>query len=211
VVIGMSDYYFNTSILNQKPNNIIKVFTTMNTINRSDIISIPVGVENFYGKSKGGSIDVDSLVKECNNICTNKILRVYLNCNVNNNILERSKCYDVIRRSKYCFQQSRISFSEYIREVNNSFFVACPEGNGIDTHRLWETFYLRSFPIVKRHNIFKDCLDLPFIFIDSWEEVTDSFIEQKYVECLNNFYNYEKMYMSYWHNLIKSSTILLND
>jgi hypothetical protein len=86
VVIGMSDYNYTDNINNIKPANVIKVFTTMNRINHLDIISIPVGVENFYGASKGGSIDVEKLEEESNNIIVNKRQIYFLNKNYNSKI-----------------------------------------------------------------------------------------------------------------------------
>ena len=49
----------------------------------------------------------------------------------------------------------------------------CPEGNGVDTHRLWEAMYLRCVPIVLR-SPFIDALmhytegELPIYVVDSW-------------------------------------------
>ena len=38
---------------------------------------------------------------------------------------------------------------EYERDLLTSNFVLCPEGNGIDTHRVWEALYSGSIPIVR--------------------------------------------------------------
>lgn len=57
-------------------------------------------------------------------------------------------------------------------------FIACPRGNGTDTHRFWEALYRGSVPIVKRSAWSQsiDELGIPMIQLDSWNY--DEFIEQ---------------------------------
>ncbi|NBQ42369.1 MAG: hypothetical protein EBU23_07500, partial [Mycobacteriaceae bacterium] len=38
----------------------------------------------------------------------------------------------------------------FLRAVRNHKFVACPRGNGVDTHRTWEALYMGSIPILRR-------------------------------------------------------------
>lgn len=53
-------------------------------------------------------------------------------------------------------------------------YCICPEGNGLDTHRLWEAYYLRMVPIVLRSThteiIEKQC-GLPMILLDKWGDL----------------------------------------
>lgn len=49
---------------------------------------------------------------------------------------------NVIKRSK------RIPPSKYISSLRDASWVACPRGNGVDTHRVWESLYCGSKPIV---------------------------------------------------------------
>ena len=53
------------------------------------------------------------------------------------------------------------------------------EGSGIDTHRVYECLLIDCVPIMKRtplERMFKD-YNLPGIFIDSWDEINENFIE----------------------------------
>lgn len=57
-----------------------------------------------------------------------------------------------------------------------SLGVLCPRGNGLDTHRLWETFYVGSVPIVRTGDFSRMLLDetgLPYLEIESWTELSD--------------------------------------
>ena len=63
--------------------------------------------------------------------------------------------------------------------MNEYKFVACPRGNGIDTHRFWETLYRGSVPIViasKWSNSLK-YLDLPLIEVSNWAEAGNAIKE----------------------------------
>ena len=51
---------------------------------------------------------------------------------------------------------------------NKYKFILCPLGNGVDSHRIWETLYSGSIPIVLDKVTFK-CLDgLPVIKLKSF-------------------------------------------
>lgn len=57
-------------------------------------------------------------------------------------------------------------------------FIACPRGNGTDTHRFWEALYRGSVPVVKRSAWSQsiDELGIPMIQLNSWDY--EEFIEQ---------------------------------
>ena len=71
-------------------------------------------------------------------------------------------------------------------------FVACPPGNGADTHRVWEAMYLRCIPIVLRNHMneyFKE-LGLPIWVIESYseiEELSETALGDKYAELSHKF------------------------
>lgn len=50
-------------------------------------------------------------------------------------------------------------------------WVACPEGNGVDTHRFWETLQRGSIPVVLRNAWSKnfEAMEIPMLQIESWE------------------------------------------
>jgi hypothetical protein len=57
-------------------------------------------------------------------------------------------------------------------------FIACPRGNGTDTHRFWEALYRGSVPVVKRSAWSESINDLqiPMIQLESWD--FEEFIER---------------------------------
>ena len=60
-----------------------------------------------------------------------------------------------------------------LSNVSQAFrFVAAVRGNGVDTHRHWETAYRGSYALVTRDSWFRnfETYGLPFIGVDSWNE-----------------------------------------
>lgn len=204
-VIGHSDY----PITDQISMKFEKVFCTNKNTQNSNTFALPLGLTNdcddstlhrVYGNKK--------IVVECANSLTEKSNLVYMNFNISNFPQERHFLFEKFNREKWVkvgqienTVEGRIKF---LRDIKVSKFVLCPRGNGVDTHRLWETLYMGSIPIVKYHETHHLIQDLPILFVENWEEVTEDFLNQKYEEMINKNWNMDKLKLSYWTNFIKS-------
>lgn len=95
------------------------------------------------------------------------------------------------------------NYSTWINKVLDHHYVICPRGNGIDTHRIWETLYLGRIPVVKKEINTKFYQKLPILFIDSWEEVTEPLLKNN-LEKLSDYkkYNLEMLKFSFWKEKI---------
>jgi hypothetical protein len=96
-----------------------------------------------------------------------------------------------------------VPYREYCESVRNHKFTFCPRGNGIDTHRFWESIYLGSIPIVidyPQMSYFFD--ELPIVKAKSWFQITDDFLEIEYERIQETEYNFEIMKMDFWRNMI---------
>lgn len=93
----------------------------------------------------------------------------------------------------------------FLQDVRNHSFVLCPPGGGVDTHRLWETLYMGSIPIVKRDIAHAGWTDLPILFVDSWDEVTEERLiaEKRRIEGAT--WNMEKLKVGYWIDRVRQS------
>jgi hypothetical protein len=83
----------------------------------------------------------------------------------------RSECYTAFTQKGLTFGQPR-PYPEYLAYLAQHKFAICPDGNGADSHRIWECYYLGVIPILKA-NIFTRKLQqwLPCIVADSWDAV----------------------------------------
>lgn len=70
-------------------------------------------------------------------------------------------------------RQKLIDESEYFSLTRDFRFVMCCEGNGFENHRIWETLYQGSFPILINSTWSKSLqyLGLPIMYVDSLDEI----------------------------------------
>jgi len=82
--------------------------------------------------------------------------------------------------------------------------VACPEGNGIDTHRLWETIYMGGVPVVTESRFMNSLFDkIPVVTLRRWEEMSDlNLLEQKWVQATSMRWDSRIVLQSFWNNRI---------
>lgn len=186
----------------EPPKNCIYWFTQNVNITDDRIESLPIGLENEkWFRNIGKKTKMYNLLQQSK---TFKNL-VYMNHNILTNPEKRTKPYQVLNNKSWVTIENGVNghgFDEYIHDVYNHQFVICPEGNGIDTHRTWETFYMNSIPIEKRNINNQFYTDLPICFVDDWEEVTEEFLNSEYHRIKSSTWNIAKLTFTYWKEKI---------
>lgn len=186
------------------PHNLIHWFAQ--NVDRVDarIESIPIGLENdkwFKAEHKKEKMIIKlTQPREFKNF-------VYINHNIATNPKERAKPYVLFKDKPWCTIEKGANGSGFDGYLNNLYshpFVICPEGNGIDTVRTWECLYMGTIPIEKRNINNQFYTDLPILFVDDWEEVTESVLQDEYERIIHTEWNLEKLNFSYWKNKILS-------
>ena len=58
-----------------------------------------------------------------------------------------------------------------MKRLSTYEFCICPEGNGVDTHRLWECLYLKVVPVVIESEFTKilQTNGVPLFILDNWD------------------------------------------
>ncbi len=184
------------------PTNLLYWFSQNVGIYEDRLESIPIGLENdrwFPEINKKRSI--------CNQLLEAKrtMNLLYINHNYLTYKRERKKPYKLFKNSSWCTLVSGkngIHYDKYIDNIYNHCFVLCPRGNGLDTHRFWETLYLGSYPVVIRNPNNSFYKDLPVLFVDHWKQITEELLVQKYEEFQSLEWSMEKLKFSYWENRI---------
>lgn len=74
-----------------------------------------------------------------------------------------------------------LPWPRYLALLGSHEFAACPRGNGVDTHRVWEALYLGVVPVVDRSPLTEHfaALGLPLVLVDDWAEVTPDRLAQE--------------------------------
>lgn len=134
--------------------------------------------------------------------------KCYLNFSLDTNSSKRCECYNKINKDLCTVNilnkvaQTEDLYMRYLDGILDHTFVVCPEGNGIDTHRMWECLYLGRIPVVKRNHVVESFKSLPILIIDNWEEVTELLLND-YIENFNiNNYSLNELKQTYWEAVI---------
>lgn len=185
--IGYKDYLNN--------NLLTDWYCSNKHILHNKLKSIPIGLANSQWPHGDFASMIIHSGSEKNNL-------VYKNFDKNTNIGERDIC-DHITSQNGIFMQPNRSLDEYWKKLSEAFYAISPPGNGIDCHRIWECLYLQTVPIVKYHDHFSDFIDLPILFIESWDQVTIPFLRENINKFKDVNWSIKELNIEYWKELIR--------
>jgi hypothetical protein len=200
-----SDYEINQKLFSLKPSCISKWYAQNVNYVQEDLIPIPIGLsDDYYSYYALTSSYFENKTKNTVENTAKKLL--YINHRIETFPENRKWIYEYFQTNDWCTTDTpNLSLKEYTEKLNHHQFILCPRGNGIDTHRLWESLYNGIIPIVEQH-IHYQCLEnLPVIIVDSFKQINKNFLEIKLFELSNKKFNMEKLKTSWWINKIKSN------
>lgn len=168
---------------------------------------LPIGLENRsflkHGKIKNFDIFIPDKNKKNNkiycsfNTLTNKKRIDVLNC------VKENKLTDIENFSNH---------RNYIKKLSNYKFSICPIGNGLDTHRFWESISVHTLPIVENSEFIQNFkkLGVPMLILENWndiENINEATLINIYEDNYKKFNTENFLSIEFWINKIKSSKI----
>jgi hypothetical protein len=99
-------------------------------------------------------------------------IEVYMNFTSSTNASKRQDCVEALQHDSRITQRTGLTVPEYYNDLCRSKFVLCPEGTGIDTHRVYESLFCGATPVVLRNALSPLYEKLPVCIVEKW---TDSF------------------------------------
>ena len=202
LITNQQDEMILKNIYDKKPDCISKWFSINVAHQAKDLMVLPLGLSNEYSIKNP---DADDFFKLFSSNSNKKNISLYINYRTNTNFSARKNIYDIFSNKDWVeIDEPTLTLENYLNRIHDSLFVLCPWGNGVDTHRVWETLYCGSIPVVQRHKTFEPLDGLPVLFIDNYEDIN--------LKMLNDFadkfdagkYNYEKLKMKYWEQVINN-------
>jgi hypothetical protein len=100
----------------------------------------------------------------------NRDIEVYLNIKVHHNREKREDCINAFQGDPRVVHRERVSVPDYYADLCRSKFVLCPEGTGIDTHRVYESILCGATPVVLRNSLTHLYERLPVCIVDRWTD-----------------------------------------
>lgn len=150
----------------------IRWFSQNVDVEHPQIESIPIGLENpewhqKLQKTQSISYCMKHRPKYYANLCMAQF-------NLSTNP-RRQLIFDHFSQFDWCRASPTVNgtnFDMYLEDLNSSTFCVCPNGNGIDTHRLWEALYIGCIPIVEDSVNIQFYKDLPIFICEDFTDIT---------------------------------------
>jgi hypothetical protein len=90
---------------------------------------------------------------------------------------------------------------DYFENVKKYKFIFCCEGNGFENHRIWESFYQNSFPVMLEtsFSLGLASLELPILLVKSIDEINASLLKS-FLDKNSSFDSRKepKLWIDYW-------------
>jgi hypothetical protein len=206
-ITGHSDYGITVEVYNKFSQYCKRWYTVNRETSAPNLYALPLGITNdcddspihrIYGNTR--------MMWEISQIPRNIQNRVYMNFSVHTFPHERLGVHTMFKDKSWVsigIQENTFEGRKrFLLDIRNHEFVLCPRGNGVDTHRLWETLYMGSIPILRRHIALSDFEDLPICWINSWDEITPEFLDKEKQRIESTTWNLDKLTISYWKKRI---------
>jgi hypothetical protein len=134
------------------------------------LLFLPIGIANSQWPH--GNLENFNITQP-----TQKTKRIYFNFNVYTNLQKRMYCFNRLKHKLEWLND--VPPRENIQRLSEYEFCICPEGNGVDTHRLWEALYVKTIPIVIKSD-FTDVLlqnNIPLVVLNDWSDLDESILD----------------------------------
>jgi len=169
---------------------------------RKGLLTLPIGIENiklgrtglkkYYKKH-----DADAII--------NKVLVPPMS--PSNEIRAKIIFRAMQKPDLFIVKREIIPENEYFSLTREFKFIFACEGNGFENHRIWETLYQGSFPVLIKTNwsLSLRYLNLPILWVSNIDEINQEML-LNFAELHKNFNprNTKSLWISYWKELIES-------
>lgn len=169
-----------------------------------NVFQVPIGLENRNFLNNG-------LLSHFKNLNTKKLKGNKILCSFSEDTnYERTYIKKLISQNINFDTKKFSNHKQYIQNLSQYKFNLCPSGNGLDTHRFWESIIAKCLPIVINSdfimNFFRQ--EVPMYIIEDWDDLLAlNFDELNYV--YNKHFqsdNYLKFVnIEYWLEIIRGS------
>lgn len=198
LITNQTDTLITKKIYNKKPSCISQWYSVNVGYKDKGLIPIPLGIANEYKKNLSENEITQNIV--------NKEDKLYLNFRENTSYKYRHKLYEYFSSFDWSVSKNPdLDNNNYSSDLSRYKFILCPWGNGVDTHRIWETLYSGSVPVTKQHLTLSTLKDIPVVFYEEYKDIT--YQELTYNTYSNDDFENEKLYFEWWNSKIQNTKI----
>lgn len=160
--------------------NCKKIYAQNVTTYDERVIPLPIGIANIWCEWGDLSVWINNKLLSVRE--KSEFIYFYFELEGGCRDVKRPDCYESIS-SQGIEWIDKVSYKTYIKNLSKYQFQVCPEGNGIDSFRTWESLYLKVIPIVDR-NVMTEYFSklFPMVLVDDWKEFDIESVRDTYEE-----------------------------
>jgi hypothetical protein len=204
LVTGNSDQNFVKPV--DLPSSVSLWLCQNNAIPSSEIVrTLPIGIENL----RLGRSGLPKYFKHHRE--TASVTRVLIPPMSPTNAIRFPTISETMKRPDvFEVRRTLVPEKEYFSMTRDFRFVMCCEGNGFENHRIWETLYQGSFPVLFKSTWSESLryLQLPILYIDSLDDVQVNLL-QDFAHNNSHFTpnSLEPLWIPYWKRVIQQGIL----
>lgn len=160
IIVHNSDRTFTQSKMDRFRRYIHHIYAINTDFTHPRLTTIPIGFVD-------SQLDFLSTFKPS---CCERDIEIYINFKPQHNSEKRLACIAAFENNPNAVFRDRVSVSEYFNDLCRSKFVPCPEGTGIDTHRVYEAILCGAIPVVLRNSLSQMYEKLPVCIVNTWSD-----------------------------------------
>jgi hypothetical protein len=163
IIIHNSDIPFDTARLTRTLPRALRIYAINTTVHHPQLTTIPLGFP-------------DSGLKHLGMIAPQSVrdIEIYSNFSAGTNVSARAQCLKAFEGDSRVVRKEPVGRTqpEYYEDMCHAKFVLCPEGTGVDTHRIYEALACGATPVVLHGSLDHLYAKFPICIVNSW---TDEF------------------------------------
>ena len=180
-----SDKVFTQTHFNYIKPFVNKVYAINNICTEPNVYTIPIGFRDF-------PLHTSPILQKIKKENVNKEILLYMNFSINTNYRKRMECFNNFINKSWVTNESNRKIEEFYLQVAKSKYTLSPEGTGIDCHRIYESMYFDTIPILKTNGMDDFYKTLPIIIVNNWDEINENDLNEKYEFYFNKLQKWKK-------------------
>ena len=180
-----SDKVFTQAYFNYIKPFVTKVYAINNICMEPNVYTIPIGFRDF-------PFHTSPILQKIKKEIVNKEILLYMNFSINTNYEKRIDCFNNFINKSWVNNESNIKIEDFYLQVAKSKYTLSPEGTGIDCHRIYESMYFDTIPILKTNGMDDFYKTLPVIIVNNWDEINENELNEKYEFYFNKLQKWKK-------------------
>jgi hypothetical protein len=201
-----------------------KIFCQNNNYSHSNVYFMPIGIRDCFltVKPQHNNFYHTYLFNEGLKKVEKEYLCIIGGMGITHS--DRDICYNELKDKSYIYDLTNLNYDinftkiwgkipayELYKFMNKSHYVIAPRGVGVDTHRFFESLYLKSIPIVKKTNTAFDKLyeKFPCLVVNEWSDITDKLLLSKLDNLKEKIKDFFKKYPNIYNDISTIEKLLI--